>query len=48
MPKCEFRAKGEEIAKPQIAVYGTIADARNEIRSFRGFLHALLLKSRKP
>lgn len=48
MPKWEFRAKGAEIAQPEIGVYGTIADARNEIRSFRGFLHALLLKSRKP
>ena len=38
----------EEIAQPEIGVYGTVADGRSEIRSFRGFLHALLLKSRKP
>jgi hypothetical protein len=35
----------EQISQPETGVYGTIADARNEIRSFRGFLDSVLLKS---
>jgi hypothetical protein len=38
----------EEIAQPEIGIYGTVADARNEIRSFLGFLHSVLLKPAKP
>jgi len=38
----------EEIAQPEVGVYGTVADARNEIRSFPSFLHSVLLKLATP
>ena len=34
----------EQSVRPESGVYGTVADARKEIRSFRGFSDAVLVK----